>query len=114
MAEKMIAGEVINTPSRSLIRDIINFAEQRDTEAILLQKEIREKYALLNTRRERKKGKRVILKGQIIVSRDSIIREVEKIDRETLKNKEKRGKNKKKVVVVSSDEEEEESKNELA
>jgi hypothetical protein len=90
----MIAGGVINTPSRSLIRDIINFAEQRDTEAILLQKEIREKYALLNTRRERKKRKRVILKGQIIVSRDSIIRDVGRID--------------------SSDEEEEESKNELA
>jgi tartrate dehydratase beta subunit/fumarate hydratase class I family protein len=28
------------------------------------------------------KGKRVILKGQIIVFRDSIIREVERIDKE--------------------------------
>jgi hypothetical protein len=68
---------------------------------------------LLDTRRERKKGKRVILKGQIIVSRDSIIQEVKKIDREAEEKKEKKGKTKKKVIVVSSDKEEEDSDDEL-
>jgi hypothetical protein len=41
---------------------------------------MREKEVLLDTRRTRKSGKRVILKDRIIVSRESIQREVEKID----------------------------------
>jgi hypothetical protein len=36
MAEEMITGGVINTPSRVLIREIIDFIEQCDTKAILL------------------------------------------------------------------------------
>jgi hypothetical protein len=114
MAEEMIVGGVIDTLSHVLIREIADFARQRDIEAILLQKELREKDALLNTHREKKKGKRVILKGQIIVSRDSIIREVEKIDREAAEKKEKKGKIMEKVIVVSSEEEEEDSGDELA
>jgi tartrate dehydratase beta subunit/fumarate hydratase class I family protein len=69
---------------------------------------------LLNTRKERKKDKRVILKGQIIVSRDSIIREVERIDKEAEDKKDKKGKKTQKVVVLSSDSEEKESEEELA
>jgi hypothetical protein len=60
MAEKMIASGVINTPSPVLIREIVDFAKQCDIAAILLQKELREEDVLLNTRRKRKKGNRVI------------------------------------------------------
>jgi hypothetical protein len=69
---------------------------------------------LLNTRKERKKGKRVVLKGQIIVSYDSIIREVKRIDKEVEEKKEKKGKKTQKVMVLSSDSEEEESEDKLA
>ena len=48
--------------ARDLIRDLIDFAEDRDTNAILARRELREKDVLLNTRKTRRKGKRVALK----------------------------------------------------
>jgi hypothetical protein len=93
IAEDVISRGVMNTPSRRFIRDIIDFTEDRNTDTIRLRRELREKDALLNTRKERKKGKRVVLKGQIVVSRDSIIREVERIDKEAEEKKVKKGKN---------------------
>jgi hypothetical protein len=69
IAEDVISRGVINTPSRCFIQDIIDFTEDRDTDKILLRRELREKDALFNTHKERKKDKRVILKGQMIVSR---------------------------------------------
>jgi hypothetical protein len=43
--------------ARDLIRDLINFTKDRDTDAILARRELREKDVLLNTRKTRKKGK---------------------------------------------------------
>jgi hypothetical protein len=49
--------EDIPTSARDLIRDLIDFAEDRDTNAILARGEPREKDVLLNTRETRRKGK---------------------------------------------------------
>ena len=58
------------------------------------------------------KGKRIILSGQIIVTRQSIIREVERINKEALERREKKGKirskSKKYVIKILSEKEEEE------
>jgi hypothetical protein len=51
--------------ARDLIRDLIDFAEDRDTDAILARRELREKDVLLNTRKTRKKGQKSSFKGQI-------------------------------------------------
>jgi hypothetical protein len=110
----VISRGVINTPSQLPIRGIIDFSKERDIDIILLRRELREKDELLNMRKTYKKGKRVILKGQIIVSRDSIIRKVERIDKEAKEKREEKDKEKKKIMVLSSDSEEEESDNELA
>jgi hypothetical protein len=56
----------------------------------LLRKDPREKEVLLDTYRTRKSGKRVILKDQIIISRESIQREVEKIDNQSSEKKKKK------------------------
>jgi hypothetical protein len=56
--------------ARDLIRDLIDFAEDRDTDAILARRELREKDVLLNTRKTRKKGKRVALKGKYLLTRE--------------------------------------------
>jgi hypothetical protein len=42
--------------ARGLIQDLIDFAEDRDTNAILAQRELREKDVLLNAHKTRKKG----------------------------------------------------------
>jgi hypothetical protein len=46
----------IPTSARDLIRDLIDFAKDRDTDATLARRELREKDILLNTRKTRKRG----------------------------------------------------------
>jgi uncharacterized protein (UPF0147 family) len=62
--------------ARDLIWDLIDFAEDRDTNAILARRQLREKDALLNTRKTRKKGKRVALKGKYLLTREDILKVV--------------------------------------
>jgi hypothetical protein len=61
-------GDIL-TSARDLIRDLIDFAEDRDTDAILARRELREKDVLLNTRKTRKTGKRVALKGKYLLTK---------------------------------------------
>jgi hypothetical protein len=80
----------------------------------LLRKDLREKEVLLDTYRTRKSGKRVILKDRIIISRETIQREVKKIDNRTSVKKKKKGKHYVKVAVVSSEDEETDTADKLA
>ena len=93
---------------------MINFAEDRDTNAILARRELREKDILLNTRRTRKIGKRVALKGKYLLIKEDILKVVQDLEEGTKKKRtEKRGK-KTKYILISSEEEEEDSADELA
>jgi hypothetical protein len=100
--------------ARDLIRDLIDFAEDRDTDAILAQRELREKDVLLNTRKMRKTGKRVALKGKYLLTKEDILKVVQDLEEETKKKKMKKGGKKTKYILISSEEEEEESIDELA
>ena len=93
------------------IRDLINFAEDRDTDAILARRELREKDVLLDTR---KTGKRVALKGKYLLTKEDILKVVQDLEEETKQNKTKKGRKKTKYILISSEEEEEESFNDLA
>jgi hypothetical protein len=93
---------------------LIDFAESRDTDAILARRELREKEDLLNRRYKRKKGKRVALKGKFLLSKDEILEVVRNIEKEAKEKMSKKGKNKKIEVIISSDSEEEGSLDELA
>jgi len=99
---------------KDLIRDLVDFAEDRDTDAILAQRELREKDALLNTRKTRKTGKRVALKGKYLLTKEDILKVVQDLEEETKKKKTKKGRKKTKYMLISSEEEEEESVDELA
>jgi hypothetical protein len=104
----------IPSPSKTLICNLIDFAESRDTNTILAYRELREKEDLLNRYYECKKGKRVTLKGKFLLSKDKILEIVRNIEKEAKEKKSKKGKNKKIEVIISSDSKEEESLNELA
>jgi len=65
--------EDIPTSARDLIQDLVNFAEDRDTDAILARRELREKDKLLNTCKTRKTGKRVALKGKYLLTKEDIL-----------------------------------------
>jgi hypothetical protein len=104
----------IPTSARDLIRDLIDFAEDRDTDAILARRELRKKDVLLNTRKTRKTGKRVALKGKYLLTREDILKVVQDLEEGTKKKKTKKGGKKTKYVLISSEEEEEEPIDELA
>ena len=86
--------EDIPTSARDLIRDLIDFAKDRDTDAILARRELCEKDVLLNTRKTRKTGKRVALKGKYLLTKEDILKVVwdlkEGIKRKRRKKEEKR------------------------
>jgi hypothetical protein len=104
----------IPSSARDLIRDLIDFAEDRDTDAILARRELREKDVLLNTRQTRKTGKRVALKGKYLLTKEDILKVVQDLEEGTKKKKTKKGGKKTKYILISSEEEEEESLDELA
>jgi hypothetical protein len=66
----------ILTLARDLIQDLIDFTKDQDTNAILAQKELCEKDVLLNTRKTRKTGKIVALKGKYLLTKEDILKVV--------------------------------------
>jgi hypothetical protein len=69
---QIITDTNLATPKRAFIKDLLGLTVRKQAESSLLRKDLREKETLLNTRKTRKSGKRVVLKDQIIVSRESI------------------------------------------
>jgi hypothetical protein len=102
------------TLARDLIRDLIDYAEDRDTDAILARRELREKDILFNTRKTRKTGKRVA--NTSLQKRISLSKLVRDLEERTKKKKTKKGRKKTKYTLISSEEkeEEEDSVDELA
>jgi hypothetical protein len=104
----------IQTSARDLIQDLIDFAKDRDTDAILAQKELRKKDVLLNMRKTRKTRKRVALKGKYLLTKEDILKVVQNLKEGTKKKKTKKGGKKTKYILISSEEEEGESVDQLA
>jgi hypothetical protein len=114
LVEEVISCRVLSPRSKALIRELLIFAEERNIEVMLLRRELREKDAILNTHKTRKTGKRVAIEGYVILSRASILREVEKAE-EAIKAKKTKKERKREIIILSSSEsEEEDSEDELA
>jgi hypothetical protein len=86
---------------------LIDFAEDRDTDAILARRKLREKDVLLDTRKTRKTGRRVALKGKYLLTKEDTPKVVRDLEEGTKKKKTK-------YISISSEEEEEDSVDELA
>jgi len=114
LVEEVISRGVLSPRSKAFIRELLIFAEERNTEVTLLRRELREKDALLNARKKRKTGKRIAIEGRVILSRDSILREVENVEKVIKEKKARKSKKKAPIVSSSLEEEEEESADELA
>jgi hypothetical protein len=81
---------------------------------ILARRELREKDILLNTRKTRKTGKTVVLKGKYLLTKEDILKVVRDLKEGTEKKKTKKGGRKTKYILISSEEEEKDSVDELA
>jgi len=93
---------------------LIDFAKDLDTNAILARRELREKDALLDIRKTRRKGKRVALKGKYLLTKEDILKVVRDLKVETKKKKTKKGGKKTKYILITLEKEEEESVDKLA
>ena len=69
---------------------MIDFAEDRDIDAILARRELRKKDVLLNTRKTRKTGKRVALNGKYLLIKEDILKVVQDLKEGTKKKKTKK------------------------
>jgi hypothetical protein len=114
LVEQVISCGFLSPRSKAFIRELLIFAEEWNTEATLLRRELREKDAILHARKIRKIGKRVAIEGRIILSRASILREVEKAEEATKTKKTKKGRKRKIIVLSSSESEDKDSEDELA
>jgi hypothetical protein len=90
---------------------LINFAEDRDTDTILVQRKLRENNILLNMRKTRKKNKRVALKSKYLLTKEDILEVVQNLEEKTKKKKTKKERKKTKYILISSEKEEKESVN---
>ena len=97
----------------AFIRELLIFAEERNTEATILPRELREKDTLLHARYKRKTSKRVVIEGRVTLSGDSILREVEKAAKVVKGKKAEKSKEKAPIILSSLKDEEKDSKNEL-
>jgi hypothetical protein len=111
---QIITDRDLATTKRASVKGLFSLTVRKQAESSLLCKDRREKDVLLDTIRTRKSGKRVVLKDWIIISRESVQREAEKIDNQTSEKKKKKGKKRTKVVVVSSEDEDTDTADELA
>jgi hypothetical protein len=57
---------------------------------ILAQRELHKKDVLLNTRKTRKIGKRVALKGKYLLTKEDILKVVQNLEKDTKKKKTKK------------------------
>jgi hypothetical protein len=81
--------------------------ERTTSENALLRKEITEYKELLRVRKERKKGKRVAIKGKFVFNTKEILELVEEAEAEASKGKSKKGRTTKAITLEIEDEEEE-------
>jgi hypothetical protein len=81
---------------------------------MILRRELYKRDTILNTRKTHKIGKRIVIEGRIILSRASILREVEKAEEAIKAKKTKKGRKRKIIVLSSSESKEEDSKDKLA
>jgi len=88
-------------------------SERLQTEVTILQRELKEVKEIHAKRKERACGKRLILKGKVIVSTEEVRNALEEAEKATTAKKAKKGKGRKRRKVVSESEEERSSLGDL-
>src|SRR5947207_7437924 len=97
--------ELLQSPTRKYIPRLTSTAERLLAENVNLKLELKNVRTLLNDRKTRKIGKRLVLKGRIVISTNKVLTLFEKIEAATQNKKKKIGKScgrSRKNVVIES------------
>ena len=107
LVNTIVRSSTLETPVKRYIERSGAAFERTTSENALLRKEIAEARELLRVRRERKKGKRVAIKGKFVFNTQEILELVEEAEAEALKKKTKKRRTTKAITPEIEEEEEE-------
>jgi hypothetical protein len=107
LVNSIVRSSTLETPVKRYIERSGAAFERTTSENALLRKEITEYKELLRVRKERKKGKRVAVKGKFVFNTKEILELVEEAEAEASKGKSKKGRTTKAITLEIGDEEEE-------
>ena len=107
LVNSIVYSSTLETPVKQYIKRSGAAFERTTSENALLRKEITEYKELLRVRKERKKGKRVAIKGKFVFNTKEILELVEEAEVEASKGKSKRRRTVRATTPIIEDEEEE-------
>jgi hypothetical protein len=107
LVNSIIRSSTLETPVKRYIERSGVAFERTTSENALLRKELTEARELLRVRKERKKGKRVAIKGRFVFNTKEILELVEEAEVEASKGKSKRRRTTRATTPIIEDEEEE-------
>ena len=90
LVNRIVRSSTIETPVKRYIKRLGVALEKTTSENALLRKENAEFRELLQVRRERKKGKRIAIKGKFVFNTEELLEIVENAEAEASKRKGKR------------------------
>jgi hypothetical protein len=105
-----IVESSLESPVRRHVRQLGSIAEQLQADNCILRKENNELKAVIDTRKERASGKRLILKGVKVVMKEYIYQELEKAEAITKERKRRKGR-KGKIATQDKDTSDSEEEN---
>jgi hypothetical protein len=107
LVNRIVRSSTLETPVKRYIERSGAAFERTTSENALLRKENAEYRELLRVRRERKKGKRVAIKGKFVFNTQEILELVEKAEAEASKGKSKKRRTTKAIIPEIEEDEEE-------
>jgi hypothetical protein len=113
LVNSIVRSSNLETPVKRYIERSGTFLEKTTSENTLLRKELTEARELLRVRKERKKGKRVAVKGKFVFNTQEILELVEKAEVEASKGKAKKKRMTRATTPEIEDEEEEDIENSI-
>ena len=115
LKEMLLAKEALQTPAWKYIPRLASMAEWLLTENVILKFELANMKALISKRKLREGGKRLILKGKIVISTAEILKLIEEAEAATKNKKMRTGKprgrpsSKKPIVILEEAKDDEET-----
>ncbi|WPH01838.1 Hypothetical protein R9X50_00469200 [Acrodontium crateriforme] len=114
LVNSIVRSSALESPVKRYIERAGLALERTSSENTLLRKENAEARELLRVRRERKKGKRVAIKGKFVFNTQEILDIVTKAKAEVTKRKSKNKRNSRAVSPILEDMEEEDIDNDIS
>ena len=114
LVNTIVRSSTLETPVKRYIERSGAAFERTTSENALLRKEIAEARELLRVRKERKKGKRVAIKGKFVFNTQEILELVEEAEAEASKRETKKKRTTKAITPEIEEEEEEDIEEDIS